>query len=114
MTPLSKSGLLPISSEYLATKIEAFHGRGHEDFLGSQDLEDLIAVVNGRDTLLEEINRTPPVLRRYLGQEFSRFLNDHRFVDSLDGHLGFEDQEQNRKATVLKRLREIASHATVM
>ena len=82
--------------------------------MGSQDLEDLIAVVNGRDTLLEEINRTPPALRRYLGQEFSRFLNDHRFVDSLDGHLGFEDQEQNRKATVLKRLREIASHTPVM
>ena len=79
--------------------------------MGSQDMEDLVAVVNGRDTLLEEISRTPPALRRYLGHEFSRFLKDSRFLDSLDGHLGFEGPEQGRKATVMRRFREIAAHA---
>lgn len=96
---------------YIATKIEAFHGRGLDDFMGSQDLEDLVAVVNGRDTLLEEISLSPLALRRYLGHEFSVFLKDTRFLDSLDGHLGFEGPEQGRKATVMKRLREIATHA---
>ena len=95
---------------YLATKIEAFHGRERDDFMGSQDMEDLVAVVNGRDTLLEEIRRTHPALRRHLGHEFSRFLKDSRFQDSLDGHLGFEEPGQGRKATLMKRLREIAAH----
>ena len=107
-SPLIRFVLAPY---YLATKIEAFHGRGRDDFMGSQDMEDLVAVVNGRDTLLEEIGRTPPALRRYLGHEFSRFLKDSRFLDSLDGHLGFEGPEQGRKATVMKRLREIAAQA---
>ena len=106
--PLIRFVLAPY---YIATKIEAFHGRGCDDYMGSQDMEDLVAVVNGRDTLLEEIRRTPPALRRYLGHEFSRFLKDSQFLDSLDGHLGFEESGQGRKATVMKRLREIAAHA---
>ncbi len=38
---------------YIATKFEAFHGRGCEDFMASQDLEDVITLVNGRSTLIE-------------------------------------------------------------
>jgi hypothetical protein len=33
---------------FLGTKLEAFHGRGHLDYFASHDLEDLIAVVDGR------------------------------------------------------------------
>jgi len=99
---------------YLATKIEAFHGRGRDDFMSSQDMEDLVAVINGRDTLLEEISCAPLALRHYLGQAFFRFLKDARFLDALDGHLGFDGHEQSRKEIVLYRLREIASCATTM
>lgn len=106
--PLVKFVLAPY---YLATKIEAFHGRGNNDFMGSQDIEDIVAVVNGRESLIEEIGRMSTALRRYLGREFSRFLNDHRFVDSLDGHLGFQSHEQSRQATVMTRFRKIAAFA---
>ncbi len=40
---------------FIATKLEAFKGRGKGDFFGSHDLEDLVAVVDGRDTLVTEI-----------------------------------------------------------
>jgi predicted nucleotidyltransferase len=33
---------------FLATKIEAFHGRGRGDFAVSHDLEDLVFVIDGR------------------------------------------------------------------
>src|SRR5262249_42054633 len=33
---------------FLATKIEAFKGRGKNDYLASHDLEDLVAVIDGR------------------------------------------------------------------
>src|SRR5882762_1197605 len=40
---------------FAATKLEAFNGRGRGDFFGSRDLEDFIAVVDGRATLVAEI-----------------------------------------------------------
>jgi len=33
---------------FLATKLEAFRGRGNDDHRGSHDLEDVIAVIDGR------------------------------------------------------------------
>lgn len=38
---------------FLGTKMEAFRGRGRMDYLASHDLEDFIAVVEGRSTLLQ-------------------------------------------------------------
>jgi predicted nucleotidyltransferase len=40
---------------FLATKLTAFLDRGKGDFLASPDLEDLIAVIDGRDSLMAEI-----------------------------------------------------------
>lgn len=93
---------------YIATKLEAFHGRGDDDFMGSQDLEDVITLINGRDTLTAEIEKSPVPLRRYLAEAIERFLADRRFLDALPGHLGFGDADQGRVETVLARLREIA------
>jgi hypothetical protein len=33
---------------FIGTKLEAFHGRGNGDFYVSRDLEDLVAVIDGR------------------------------------------------------------------
>jgi predicted nucleotidyltransferase len=44
---------------FLATKLEAFKGRGKGDFSGSRDLEDLIAVVDGRAAAGYSHCRTP-------------------------------------------------------
>ncbi len=40
---------------FLATKLETFKGRGDGDFLGSHDLEDVVAVIDGRETLSAEV-----------------------------------------------------------
>ncbi len=48
---------------FLGTKIEAFHGRGAEDYFASHDLEDLIAVVDGRASLIDEVSTASPELR---------------------------------------------------
>ncbi len=41
---------------FSATKLEAFAGRGKSDYQSSHDLEDLMAVVDGRAELVEEIH----------------------------------------------------------
>ena len=40
---------------FIATKLEAFKGRGKGEFFGSSDLEDLISVVDGRQVLVTEV-----------------------------------------------------------
>jgi predicted nucleotidyltransferase len=42
---------------FIATKLEAFKGRGMGDFLGSHDLEDLVSVFDGRETLSAKSGR---------------------------------------------------------
>jgi hypothetical protein len=37
---------------FCASKLEAFSGRGKSDFAGSKDLEDLVAVIDGRSELV--------------------------------------------------------------
>ncbi len=55
---------------FLATKLETFRGRGQGNFLFSHDLEDLMAVVDGRASLLEECRLSPPELRNDLAAQF--------------------------------------------
>ena len=45
--PLGTRDIRLITAPYfLATKFEAFHGRGHGDVRGSHDLEDIVAVTS--------------------------------------------------------------------
>jgi hypothetical protein len=44
---------------FLATKHVAFVDRGKEDYFGSQDLEDFVAVVDGRRDIVAEIDQAP-------------------------------------------------------
>lgn len=40
---------------FVATKLEAFRGRGNDDLYASRDAEDLLLLVDGREELLTEI-----------------------------------------------------------
>lgn len=70
---------------FLATKMEAFRGRGRMDFQASHDLEDFVAVIEGRDTLLQEIAASPEGLRNYLAEAAKTLLAESRFLDVLPG-----------------------------
>jgi predicted nucleotidyltransferase len=62
-----------ITSPYLlATKLEAFRGRGDGDFAGSTDIEDIILIIHGRPSVLEEVRHADATLRNYLAQELWR------------------------------------------
>ncbi|MEI8078988.1 MAG: hypothetical protein WCH61_05090, partial [bacterium] len=91
----------------LATKLEAFKGRGDFDWYGSQDLEDIIALVDGRPELVEEAVSAPSGLRCYLATEISRLLATPGFQDAMPGHLPPDPASQRRLPIVLNRLRQI-------
>src|SRR6266849_807599 len=50
---------------FCASKLEAFAGRGKNDFHASRDLEDLIAVVDGRAELVGEIQAAASDVRSF-------------------------------------------------
>ena len=60
--------------------LEAFRGRGQGNFLFSHDLEDLMAVVDGRASLLDECRLSPPALGNDLAAQFHELLNSSAFL----------------------------------
>ncbi len=81
---------------FLATKLEAFHGRGGRDFLASHDLEDMITVLDGRADVVIEVLAADPSLRASLAEEFARLLDTAAFIDALPGHLPGDRASQAR------------------
>ena len=74
-------------SYLIASKLEAFKGRGRDDFMGSSDMEDIVTVIDGAEDFQKQIEKAPKSVRRYLQDSFRELLADGRFLDSLEGHL---------------------------
>jgi hypothetical protein len=94
---------------FVATKLEAFKGRGAGDFLGSHDLEDVISVVDGRETLSAEVRNAGIDLNKSVGREIAKLLENPAFMDALPGFLLPDAASQSRIKIVLARLRDLAS-----
>ena len=94
---------------FCASKLEAFAGRGRNDFHASRDLEDLIAVVDGRAELVGEIQSAASDVRSYLAKEIKKLISIREFNDALPGHLPPDPASQDRIGTIISRLEEIGS-----
>ena len=97
---------------FLATKFEAFEGRGKGDYLLSHDMEDIVAVLDGRPELIGEIRESSKKLRAYLSEKLVGMFNDPQFIDALPGHLSPDMASQARLPLLLERIREIIRIAT--
>lgn len=93
---------------FVATKLEAFADRGKGDFLFSHDLGDLIAVIDGRESLLEECKMQNSELQQYLSLKFSELLEDKDFSEALSGHLEPDNASQARLPMLTERLKALA------
>jgi len=109
--PSGRTIRLIIAPVFLATKLEAFDGRGNADFLFSHDLGDLIAVLDGRDEITDECRASPADLRAYLSHRFAIFLETPSFVEALAGHLPGDAASQERLPDLLAKMRAIAGPA---
>lgn len=94
---------------FCATKLEAFAGRGKNDYQSSHDLEDLMAVVDGRAELIEEIHRAEAEVRTYIAAEVRKLLATSEFLDALPGYLLPDEASQARVSILLDRLKKIAA-----
>lgn len=94
---------------FVATKFEAFAGRGNNDFLFSHDLGDLIAVVDGRESLLAECQASDVQLKGYLRDRFAALLKNAAFRQALPGHLPPDRASQARLPDLEDKLHALAN-----
>lgn len=70
---------------FIATKFEAFAGRGKGDYF-SHDLEDIVFVMENRSSLVIELMDSPEELKHYFSSQATLLLNDD-FLNVLPGLL---------------------------
>lgn len=89
---------------FVATKLEAFRDRGAGDLFGSRDLEDVIAVIDGRMELPDEVASAPAEVRRHLVTSLGELLALPRFRDAVQGHLPGDATSAARSRIVFDRI----------
>jgi hypothetical protein len=89
---------------FIATKFEAFYSRGKGDYQSSKDIEDIVAVIDGRVEILEEIDFCAHDVRGFISQSCRQLLADRRFMDCLPQIL----PDDQRESVVENRLRRLS------
>lgn len=107
----SGTTIAAISPPYLvATKLEAFAGRGRDDYTGSRDFADVIALLDGRAELVHEIADAPADVRAYIEAELTRHRAEWRFMDGVYAALPPDGASQARaERFVLPRIEAIVA-----
>lgn len=112
--PIEGVGTIRVAraTDFLAMKLEAFADRGHGDYLSSKDLEDVVAIIDGREEVVDELSACDSAIREYVAGEFTRLLADGEFEDALAAHLPGDAGSQARASIVYLRMATIAQLAT--
>lgn len=84
---------------FLATKLEAHYGRSPGDYLGSHDMEDLLAVTDGRPSIVADCFAAPGTVKAYLREQFAALLGDDEFLNVVPGFV--EQSQAEERASVL-------------
>jgi len=82
---------------FVATKLEAFNGRGHGDYYGSKDIEDLVTVFAGRTAFLRELQAIEGELGEFIRSEFGRHLGAEEFSAAVEGHMPRDSRTNPRQ-----------------
>lgn len=97
---------------FVATKIEAFLGRGGGDFVMSHDIEDVITLIDGRPELAEELSGAPAEVQSFVRQHIGRFLPEDDFRTAILGYLPTDAVGQARFNTIVERARRLGPPGT--
>ena len=93
---------------FVGMKLEAYAGRGNGDVVASHDLEDIIAIVDGHASLVDEVEASSTLLRDYLRDRIGALLDDDASLAAVPGHLAGDAGSQARRPLVLARLHLLA------
>jgi len=70
---------------YIATKIDAYLGRGKGDLLVSHDIEDLITLFDGRTEIISEYLNASDKVKSYIAKQLNYLMLDDSFEYVIQG-----------------------------
>jgi hypothetical protein len=94
---------------FVATKLEAFHGRGGGDVFASHDLEDIVAVADGRPEIVGDVAAASADVRAYIASEIRSLIDNRDFIEALAGFLLPDAASQARRGLLEGRLRAMST-----
>ncbi|HBO6306573.1 MULTISPECIES: nucleotidyl transferase AbiEii/AbiGii toxin family protein [Pseudomonas] len=93
---------------FVATKLEAWKGRGRGDALASRDIEDILNLIDGRPELQDEIQSAVDEVRDYIRQEIGQLLSDGNFEYAVSGQAR---GDTDREKLLFERLEALAGES---
>lgn len=91
---------------FLATKFEAFKGRGKSDLLSSRDIEDILNLIDGRAELDYELSEAADDVKTYLIAEFKALLNSPDISYAVQSTAG---GDAGREQLIFERMERVCS-----
>jgi len=88
---------------FMATKLEAFLGRGGNDLLSSRDIGDILVVIDGRPELATEIAAAPSNVSEFIADQFALLSKHPDFENAVLGNL----RDPGRAELAFRRISEI-------
>ena len=99
--------ILIFSTPYLlASKIEAFTGRGGGNFYFSSDIEDIVVLLDGRSSLLEEVQQADDEVKAFLSGWFRAELEN--LCSIAPAFLSGAAKNSGRTHLLLQRIERLA------
>ena len=92
-------------AHFLGTKLEAYRGRGGNDPLASRDVEDILNVVDGRDSLADEVAAAAAPLRADIATGIAGLLRHRDFDYAVQAAAR---NNRQREELIFRRLESIA------
>lgn len=93
---------------FLCTKLVALRDRGWTDLRVSQDLEDIVHLVDNRAELLAELIQAEDTVQTFVRQQLHELLAHPAFAEALSWTLPY-GADYTYQETVHQRLRELAN-----
>ncbi|MEW8563731.1 MAG: hypothetical protein AB2541_16605 [Candidatus Thiodiazotropha sp.] len=73
----------------------------------SYDIEDMIAVLDGRPEIVDEVQVADRELIDDIRNRFEQLLGDTRFIAALSGHMPGDQANQARVGLIIERIEAI-------
>lgn len=79
---------------FIASKLEAFKGRGGGDGRTSSDFEDIVYILNNRTTIWNEMQTATIGVKEYLQYQFKKLLTKDHVYEWVSAHLDYSEQRR--------------------
>ena len=74
---------------FIASKLDAFIDRGHNNGPTSTDFEDIVYVLENTNSVWDQLNNAPADVKAYLKDTFRTLLANPYFFEWIDAHVSY-------------------------